>query len=219
MGTVTGTRLPPAAYVLAVCAHPDDESFGLGAVLSGFRAAGAEVDVLCFTRGEASSLTEGAATDLAGTRADEFECAATRLGLREAILLDYPDGALSEVPVDTLASHLEGARPDLLLVFDEDGISGHPDHRRATEVAIDWGRRRGVRVLAWAVSPTVAIRLNSEFGTRFAGRAEVDFIVRVDRTAQREAISCHQSQASANPVLWRRLELMGDEERLRWIPT
>jgi N-acetylglucosamine malate deacetylase 2 len=121
------------------------------------------------------------------------------------------------VPVDTLASHLEGARPDLLLVFDEDGISGHPDHRRATEVALDWGRRRGVPVLAWAVSPTVANRLNSEFGTRFAGRAEVDFIVRVARTAQREAIDCHQSQAKANPVLWRRLELMGNEERLRWI--
>jgi N-acetylglucosamine malate deacetylase 2 len=124
---------------------------------------------------------------------------------------------LSTVPVDTLASHLEGARPDLVLVFDEDGISGHPDHRQATEVALEWGRSRGVPVLAWAISPTVAERLNSEFGTRFTGRAEVDFVVRVDRTAQREAIDCHRSQAAANPVLWRRLELMGNEERLRWI--
>lgn len=218
MGTVTGTSLPPAERVLAVCAHPDDESFGLGAVISAFRTAGAGVDVVCFTRGEASSLTEGGISDLARVRAAEFECAATSLGVSTSTLLDYPDGALAEVPLDTLASHLEG-RPDLLLVFDEDGISGHPDHRRATEVALEWGRSREVPVLAWAISPTVADRLNAEFGTRFAGRAAVDFVVRVDRTAQREAIACHQSQSATNPVLWRRLELMGNEERLRWIST
>lgn len=216
---MTGTRLPPAARVLAVCAHPDDESFGLGAVLSGFRAEGTEVSVVCFTRGEASSLTEGAGTDLAGVRADEFECAAARLDLHEATLLDYPDGGLSRVSLDTLTSHLERGRPDLLLAFDEDGISGHPDHRRATEAALDWGRKREIPVLAWTISPTVARRLNAEFGTGFTGRTEVDYRIRVDRTAQRAAIGCHESQAASNPVLWRRLELMGDEERLRWIST
>jgi LmbE family N-acetylglucosaminyl deacetylase len=40
---------------LAVIAHPDDESFGLGAVLAAF-GAGTQVRVLCFTRGEASTL-------------------------------------------------------------------------------------------------------------------------------------------------------------------
>ena len=46
----------PARSVLAICAHPDDESFGLGAVLSAFVDAGARVSLLCFTRGEASTL-------------------------------------------------------------------------------------------------------------------------------------------------------------------
>jgi LmbE family N-acetylglucosaminyl deacetylase len=36
---------------LAVVAHPDDESFGLGAVLSAFIDSGTRVSVLCFTRG------------------------------------------------------------------------------------------------------------------------------------------------------------------------
>ena len=55
-GRRRGRSLPVASSVLAVCAHPDDESFGLGAVLHHFVANGADVAMLCFTRGEASSL-------------------------------------------------------------------------------------------------------------------------------------------------------------------
>ena len=38
------------------CAHPDDESFGLGGIISAYVAAGAEVNLVCLTRGEASML-------------------------------------------------------------------------------------------------------------------------------------------------------------------
>jgi LmbE family N-acetylglucosaminyl deacetylase len=48
--------LPAWTTVLAVVAHPDDESFGLGALLDGFTGAGASVEVLCLTHGEASTL-------------------------------------------------------------------------------------------------------------------------------------------------------------------
>jgi len=67
METVTGNSVNPnpSAFLrelalggpaLAVIAHPDDESFGLGAVLAALSGAGAQVRVLCFTRGEASTL-------------------------------------------------------------------------------------------------------------------------------------------------------------------
>jgi LmbE family N-acetylglucosaminyl deacetylase len=42
--------------LLAVCAHPDDESFGLGAALAAFTGQHTRAGVLCFTRGEASTL-------------------------------------------------------------------------------------------------------------------------------------------------------------------
>jgi hypothetical protein len=60
-----------------------------------------------------------------------------------------------------------------------------------------------------------------EFGTRFIGRdeAEIDAVIRVDRTRQGHAIACHRSQATQNPVLWRRLELLGAREWLRVLST
>ena len=73
-------QLPPWRSVLAVVGHPDDESFALGAVLAAFAEAGAQVSVLCLTRGEASTL-HGVSGDLTELRADEFSAAAGPLGL------------------------------------------------------------------------------------------------------------------------------------------
>ena len=108
---------------------------------------------------------------------------------------------------------------DCLLVFDQGGITGHPDHQRATEAALAAGKRFGLPVLAWALPSWIATALNTEFGTSFVGRepSEIDLVIEVDRALQHEAISCHASQSSDNPVLWRRLALQGTAESLRWL--
>lgn len=208
--------------VLAVCAHPDDESFGLGAVLATFAGLGIETRMLCFTRGEASTL--GATDlDLASVRATELAEAAEVLGVSSVRLLAYVDGALSNAPLDELCREVEDSArvdsADCLLVFDEGGITGHPDHRRATEAAVAAGARLGIPVLAWALPASVAAALNGEFGTDFVGReqSEIDLVFEVDRLPQREAISCHASQSTDNPVLWRRLALQGATESLCWL--
>lgn len=208
--------------VLAVVAHPDDESFGLGAVLGALGDAGADVSGICLTRGEASTL--GAEEDdLARVRSQELEAAARALGIGGVELLDYADGALSLVPDGELADRVADAarhsQAELLLVFDEGGITGHPDHRRATGAAVAAAERLDLPVLAWTVAARVAAALNAEFGTSFAGRAddEVHATITVDRRRQLAAIACHRSQSSGNPVLWRRLELSGDREPLRWL--
>jgi N-acetylglucosamine malate deacetylase 2 len=212
--------LPAVADVLAVCAHPDDESFGLGAVLAAFCEQRTRVRVLCFTHGEASTLGE-TRRSLAEVRAEELRAAADALRAQDVELLSFADGHLEEVPLSELEWLVERAVgvADLLVVFDEGGITGHPDHRRATEAAVAAGARRHVLVLAWALPGAVAAKLNSEFGTRFVGRsaAEIDITIDVERVRQRAAISCHASQAADNPVLWRRLELLGRREHLRWL--
>ena len=213
--------LPRARSLLAVCAHPDDESFGLGATLHAFALRGTKASVLCFTHGEASTLSREPAPSLHEIRAGELSAAAKVLGLDDVELRGYQDGALERTPLHLLVSDVErctaAAAAELLLVFDEGGVTGHPDHRRATEAALAAGG--DLPVLAWAVPEHVAHALNDEFATTFVGRRDEDIDLRleVDRRCQREAIGCHASQAADNLVLRRRLELSGDHEVFRWL--
>ena len=214
-----GLLLPRVGSVLVVCAHPDDESFGLGATISELADQETRVSVLCFTHGEASTLG-GDAGALREIRSGELTAAAGVLGVGRVELLDYPDGSLAGVPLMALAAEVAGIIAeedvDLLLVFDEDGITGHPDHRRATEAALAID---GVDVLSWSLPESVAQALNREFGATFVGRTdqELDLSVEVDRGRQRKAIACHASQSSDNPVLRRRLQLQGKQEVFRWL--
>lgn len=213
---------PPFQSALAVCAHPDDESFGLGAVLSTLADAGTRVSVLCFTRGEASTLHQED-EDLAAVRSRELVAAARSLGIAQTELLDYPDGGLDAQPLDELAGHVVQIAgmidADVLVTFDRGGITGHPDHEQATQASLVAARMLEVDVLAWAVPETVADTLNREFGATFVGRLndECDILMTVDRAKQFAAIADHRSQSSANPVLWRRLDLLGDHEHLRYL--
>ena len=210
-------RLPHHRRVLAVCAHPDDETFGLGALTSAFVEDGARVELLCLTAGEASTL--GAGDDLGPRRSRELGCAARLLGITRVVLGDHPDGGLEAVPLQVLADEVVrvAGDADALLVFDDGGITGHPDHQRATDAAIEAARRLAVPVLAWALPQRVADRLGEELGVPFVGRADdaLTHRVTVDRTRQRAAMACHGSQLNDNPVPRRRIELQGPVEHLR----
>ncbi len=212
--------LPGASSVLAVCAHPDDESFGLGAVLTRFADSGAAVSMLCFIHGEASTLGRSDRS-LAEVRREELTEAAAVLGVGRIDLLDYPDGGLADIPLARLAREVATAAhavdADLLVVFDEGGVTGHPDHVRATEAALEGAAH--TPVLAWSLPREVADELNAEFATGFVGRdvSGADVRLKVDRAVQRRAVACHASQANDNPVLDRRLELLGDTESLVWL--
>lgn len=214
--------LPATSSVLVVCAHPDDESFGLGAILSTLADAGSRLSVVCFTHGEASTL-HGVAGELRSIRADELATAGAVLGVTHGELLDYPDGNLNAQPVDGLADHVTRVAgtvdASVLLVFDHGGITGHPDHQHATDAALRAAPTLGLPVLAWAIPDKVARLLNDEFKTTFVGRGDddLDIAVAVDRTRQLAAIGCHRSQSADNPVLWRRLDLLGPAEHLRYL--
>lgn len=217
-----GRLLPGWRRVLAVVAHPDDETFGLGAIIDQLVGHGSAVHVLCYTRGEASTLN-ARGTDLYQARETELQQASAELGVAAVTLLGYPDGRLGAVPPAELAAHAirQAARDhaDGLLAFDDTGITGHPDHRAATRAAVSAAPAARLPLLAWTLPASVAGQLRAETGQEFRGRpaADLDLCVRVDRARQRRAALLHASQISPAAVLWRRLQLQGDCEHLRWL--
>jgi LmbE family N-acetylglucosaminyl deacetylase len=217
-----GTMLPAWPRVLVVIAHPDDESFGLGAVIDQLTAAGACVHIVCYTHGGASTPNQTRA-DLHRARETELRQAAAELGAADVTLLDYPDGGLADVAAAELAGYVAAAAARVsasgLLVFDDTGVTGHRDHRAATGAAVLAGRQAGLPVLAWTLPAAVAARLSAETGQGFYGQPpdRIDLCLRVSRQRQRQAALLHATQISPAAALWRRLQLLGEREYLRWL--
>jgi LmbE family N-acetylglucosaminyl deacetylase len=121
------------ANVLAVFAHPDDESLACGGVLARLADAGAHVVLLCASRGERGSAEGPVRNDaLAATRAAEVRAAAEALGIEYLLLFDHPDGDLRWAHVPELQAEIVTAirrfRPAAVITFGEDGLYWHLDH-------------------------------------------------------------------------------------------
>jgi len=126
----------PLGTILGVWAHPDDETW-LSAVHM-LRAVRGGDRVVCVTatRGELGSTDPvrwPAGPELAQARTDELDAALGILGVKEHHWLDYPDGRVPEVPdeegVGRVLGFLRDVRPDTVLTFGPDGMTGHDDHR------------------------------------------------------------------------------------------
>ena len=150
------TPLADASFVLAVVAHPDDETLAMGGLLAGLARRGAEIDVLCLTSGEAAVRHLGVQVEaLADRRERELRTAARRLGVRSVVTARLPDGGLADVPgtaLDAVLRQLE-PRPDAQVVtlWRDDP---HPDHRAAARAALRAGTTLGTPVhelLLWSV--------------------------------------------------------------------
>jgi len=126
--------------LMAVLAHPDDESMGFGGTLAKYASAGVEVSLLTATPGDAGRYrgrppgSDGhpGARALAEIRRGELQAAAAALGVREVTTLDYHDQQLDRADanavVATIARQMRRVRPDVVLTFGPDGAYGHPDH-------------------------------------------------------------------------------------------
>lgn len=211
-----------ARSLLAVFAHPDDESLACGGLLAWCAHLGARVSVCCATAGE---LGPGPA-DVRSARLQELQNAARILGVSNLVLLDYEDGMLPWTEAERLEADIRSTigrlRPDVVITFGEDGLYGHPDHiaihERTTAavaalgedgpalyyVTMPSGRMREV---VRHVAVTLAERgIRGEAPHRILGIADADafgalaapptLVVEVGRFAARKlaAIKCHRTQ-------------------------
>jgi LmbE family N-acetylglucosaminyl deacetylase len=146
---------------MVIVAHPGDEAFGFGGAIASAAASGAYVAVVCVTRGwfdarltVASPLPGGknrdAKTDaitwrnLDTVREDELRRSVAVLGVRVVRMLDYAEGDLDRIDFDELVGRIVEPirmhRPEVILSFGPDGVTGDTDHvvvSRAVRAAYD----------------------------------------------------------------------------------
>jgi len=128
--------------LMAILAHPDDESLGNGGALARYAAEGVDVTLVTATRGQRGWFGEPSANPglqaLGQLREAELRDAATELGIREVVLLDYVDGDLDQADTDQviceLVAHIRRVRPQVVLTFGLDGAYGHPDHMAISQL-------------------------------------------------------------------------------------
>jgi LmbE family N-acetylglucosaminyl deacetylase len=151
-GVLAAAIAPPSAAgaeaargrtLLAVFAHPDDEGVA-GPLLARYAREGARVHLAIATDGrygvrDFAGIPAGDA--LAKARAEEARCAAEKLGIEPPVLLGFHDG-IAKVEgspagtIGTLAGLVEEVRklftalkPDAVVTWGADGLTGHADHR------------------------------------------------------------------------------------------
>jgi LmbE family N-acetylglucosaminyl deacetylase len=145
--------------ILAVLAHPDDESFGLGGTLALYARKGYNTYYVCATRGEAGTVDDEYMRGFSSTaemRTDELMRAAKHLGLKDVFFLNYRDSGMPGTEenkhpdaqinhsIDEVAGRVVGyireLKPEVVLTFDPIGGYKHPDHihiHKATKLAFE----------------------------------------------------------------------------------
>ena len=127
----------------AVFAHPDDDTYGVGGTVGLHADAGIEVTAILATSGDAGRILDPSLAtpqNLGLVREGEDRAAWDELGVKPAMhFLRHPDGGLRGVPRDELADHiaelLASARPEVVVTFGPDGVTGHEDHIAVGEAA------------------------------------------------------------------------------------
>ena len=144
--------------LLAVHAHPDDESSKGAATYAYYRSIGVEVLVVSCTGGERGDIQNEALEhkamanrDMAGLRRIEMARATEAIGF-DHLWLGYQDSGLPEegefvapgsfalIPLETSAEPLvkiiRDFKPQVLVTYDESGGYPHPDHIRTHEISL-----------------------------------------------------------------------------------
>jgi N-acetylglucosamine malate deacetylase 2 len=197
--------------LLAVFAHPDDETFRPGGTLALLARYGVQVQVLTATRGQAGSRGHPplcSPEDLPVVRERELRCACTALGILPPILLDYQDGHLTEVDPNEVIEQIirvaETVRPQVLLTFGPDGLSGHPDHILIGQLVKNVFDRmtQVVALYTVAVPQSLVVRLGMP-QIRAVPDESITLTVDVSAAwdAKLAAVRCHRTQLGESPIL------------------
>lgn len=151
------------ATLVCFHAHPDDEAIGTGGVIAKAASEGHRVVLVTATRGECGEVADGFLDDdeaLGDRRVVETAAAAEILGVARNEFLGYHDSGMMGTPendapnafwqadveeaAQRLAAILQEEQADVLTMYDENGVYGHPDHIKVWQVGVRAAEIAGV---------------------------------------------------------------------------
>jgi LmbE family N-acetylglucosaminyl deacetylase len=159
---------PRGEIVLGIWAHPDDETYLAAGLTDRAVRAGGRVVVRHATRGERGTPDPDTwpPDRLAAVREREAAASLAVLGITDHGFLGHADGGCAQVApgavVGGLVELIRTVRPDVLVTFGPDGITGHPDHVTVSRWVTTAWCAAGYGRLLYAVS-------TRSFARRFAG--------------------------------------------------
>ncbi len=197
--------------LMAVFAHPDDETFMCGGTLAKSASEGHRTVLICATKGE---MGRRLGVPLAATRESlprlreaEMVKACQALGVARLEWIGLRDKTLEFVPAEELAScilrYMQEEKPNVVITFHE-RLGGHPDHCAIGAATIrafaDYQSEHPTAALFFAVWSDIAKR-PSDYGL------DKQHVVEVDVTAHLQsklsAFRAHRTQSQQMSWIWR----------------
>lgn len=184
-------------HVVVIYPHPDDESFGTGGTIAGFREQGVPVTYLCGTLGEMGrnmgTPPFANRETLPEIRKEELVAACTTLDI-ELRMLGYRDKTLEFEDRQQVATHLKSILEEIqptLVITHYPGYAIHPDHNALGAAAVE-----AVGQMDRAKRPVVWAQAISNHFQDDLGKPDIVNDVTSELDKKMKAILSHSSQAT-----------------------
>jgi LmbE family N-acetylglucosaminyl deacetylase len=204
---------PKPKVILAVFAHPDDESM-VGPVLARYAKQGVDVYIAYATDGQRGARDFAgipAGEQLGRARRAEASCASQKLGAKPPTFFGLMDGDLGamtsplgkniQATADQVQKLIDELHPDAIITWGPEGGYGHPDHRLVSDAVTQVVQQSSqkLRLFYVGLDRDGLKQGKSGFGEEFMGTDPQYLTVRVrfspqDLEAATRALQCHDTQ-------------------------
>lgn len=197
--------------LLFITAHPDDESYASAGTINTNNLAGGESYLICATlgeRGRGHLLKPLSVKELKQKRKKELGAASRFLKIKQLFVLNLPDGGVINKKPQAYKRTLNivsKIKPNYIISFGKDGMSGHLDHIAIGAVAEKVARKKHIPFIAYAMSPTrrkifkqapQILKARRRFG-RYAktiSHALPNIKIKINSAIKKKAVSFHKTQ-------------------------
>lgn len=198
--------------IMGIFAHPDDETFGPGGTLAKYAHEGHHTAVLTATSGQAGQAAGmSIATTVGDLRKKELAKALAILGVAAHRQLSFYDGTLNESQIPVLREFILSAvneyRPDVIIVYEREGISLHLDHIAVTKAVItlfDSGLIKPKKIYYFGLPEEIIRFFGREGGLPKDRPAVIDVSDFLE--TKKKAMLAHKSQSKDVKMMFERLK-------------